>query len=203
MLKSLYLGLDPGTTNLGWCLVDEPSLLPVASGVCSIVWPKDVLGHDAGLVQGSCQAVEEMMEKSTDVVVEQQMRREFYVQTGALIGYAVAKGKNVSSVHPRSVKRAVGIPAGGSYENNKKLAQDKCDELLGKGTLSTSHAADAYLCARYVILKRRAAKLSYVSILKPTIPHRARRSRSGGVLPDQGSKLRVPCTEGENQSAGP
>jgi Holliday junction resolvasome RuvABC endonuclease subunit len=150
--NNLILGIDPGTTNYGWCLVDPDSLLPVRSGNSRLDLSLRSAGGDASLVSGVGLALAEHIDAAQAVGCEQQMRRKMDIVCGASLGYALGKGKRIFSVAPGTVKRRFGIKPGGSREKNKILAVARVAELIGKNRVETDHAADAYLVARYVAL---------------------------------------------------
>lgn len=193
MTSVTILGIDPGTANFGWCLVDKETLAPIEDGNVRLIVKKDVLGHDAKIAFGVAQALEPLVARAQVVAPEQQMRQAMDIVCGATLGYALAKGRRVMSLHPTTVKRKFGIRAGGSNARNKVLALQKCDEWGYE--FSTSHSADAYLCARYAALILKAeeeqATTTNVSVRQPSIPSGSGRSRSSSLLSLLESKLRV------------
>lgn len=191
----MILGIDPGTTNFGWCIVNADTLERVSDGNIKLSVPANVQGADAKTACAVARELDALVAQVELVVPEQQMRRQMDIVCGATLGYALACAKEVMSVHPRSVKRRFGIPPGGSHANNKILALKKCEEWGIK--FDTSHSADAYLCARYaaVILKEKGSKKrkqdGSSSTQRSIVPDSSRRPRCGNILLLLESKLRM------------
>jgi Holliday junction resolvasome RuvABC endonuclease subunit len=149
MCATKILGIDPGRVNFGWCLLSSDSNTPIAHGVERLPFVGDVRGHDAKVAAAVAAVLSKIASTADLVVVEQQMRREYYVISGAVLGYALGTGKRVHSFAPAPVKRHFGIAPSINYETRKQRALDKAAEL--GAAFSTDHEADAYLTARYAV----------------------------------------------------
>lgn len=174
------MGIDPGTANFGWCVVDSETLLPVRGGSVRLPASKTTEGGDAKVVNGVVSVLEPLVEGVEVVVCEQQMRRKMDIVCGSVLGYARGRKKQILSVAPASVKRRFDIPPGRCREKNKVLALAKCKEW--GLAFETDHIADAYLCARYAALILKGEKKKNVSTRQSIVP-------SSGGGPCRGSLL--------------
>lgn len=193
MAVKQILGVDPGTTNLGYCLIDAVTGAVVRDGNVAINFDKSVKGAHAKIATGVVNSLRGQLADAQFSAVEQQMRARMHVVCGAAMGASVALGVPTAGVAPSSVKTHFGIPLTGNHEANKKLA---LQFVRNQGVDCTnSHTADAYLCARYaaeVILKTKP----YTHYERqPTVPNSRRRIRRTGVLPIPRGDVRVPCPQ--------
>jgi len=197
MAVNKIIGIDPGTVNLGYCVINASDGTILDQATVSIMIDKAVMGAHAKVAVGVVNALREPIASSDFVVAEQQMKVKMGVVFGAAL--AAAGTKPVAGVAPCSVKRHFGIPLTGNYARNKRLAIEKVAALGVKG--ATSHVADAYLCALYaaeVILKTKP--YSQHERQSP-VPRSNRRVRGPGVLPLQTSDVRVPCPATSSSAA--
>lgn len=193
MSVTKILGVDPGTTNLGYCLINATDASIISQGTISIAIDKTVKGAHAKIANGVVNALRESILNADHVTVEGQMRARMHIVNGSVLGASIALGKPVSVVVPCSVKRHFGLPLKVSYLSHKKNAIEKANQL-GAGSV-TSHAADAYLCARYaaeVILKTLKQQ---TDVGQSSVPNSDRRIRGSRLLSLFEGELRVPCAQ--------
>lgn len=201
------MGVDPGTTNFGFCVIDSETLKPLSSGRRHLALRKGGdEGADAKVVNAVGDVLAPLVEPVQVVGCEQQMRRQMDIVCGGVLGFAKGHGKQVISVAPAAVKRRFDIEPGGSREKNKILALDKCREW--GFDFETDHEADAYLVARYValILKGQKKKPKSVHVLRsrqPALPHRSGGPRCGNVLLVLERETRVQQASGDQETENP
>lgn len=199
MAVNRILGIDPGTTNLGYCLIDAYTGVIIKSGNVDVGPMNLVKGAYAKIATGTVNALREHLVDAQYSVVEQQMRARMHVVSGAAMGASVALGVPTAGVAPYAVKLHFGIVPTGNHTENKRSAMTFVRNL--GVNCPNSHVADAYLCARYaaeVILKTMPYNHHE---RQPTIPSSRRRVRRTGVLPVPASDVRVPCTQAVSSPA--
>jgi Holliday junction resolvasome RuvABC endonuclease subunit len=193
MAVNKILGVDPGTTNLGYCLIDAKDASIITQGTISIAVDSKIKGAHAKVAIGVVDALREHILAADYVVAEQQMKVKMGVVFGAAVGAAAVLARPVAGVAPCPVKRHFGLPLRVPYAAHKRNAIEKAIELGAESV--TSHAADAYLCARYaaeVILKTKATP-KYER--QSSVSDRRRRVRGPRVLPVRQSVVRMPLAK--------
>lgn len=190
---SRIIGVDPGTTNLGYCIIDACKGNIIRSANINIGHNSGTVGAFGKIATGVANSLREPLSQSQFSAVEQQMRARMHVVAGAAMGASVALGVPTAGVGALAVKRHFGIPPTGNHARNKQLAL----EFVHKQGITdiTSHEADAYLLARYaaeVILK--TMPYNQHERQSPVSGCRRRVCRTG-VLPVPTSDVRVPREE--------
>lgn len=199
MASVKILGIDPGTANYGWCIVDSETLAKIDDGVVRLPVDAKLRGGDAKLSAGVASVLAPLVDRVQVVISEQQMRRKMDIVCAASLGYALGRGKKILSVAPATAKRKLGIRPGKSHAINKALALQKCKEL-GVDFVS-DHAADAYICARYAALILKEESM-HTNVRQPSLPDRSGQPSCGDVLLLFKGGMRVPRTEGEAKGKG-
>ena len=146
----MYVGIDPGTRNLAWCIIDEDKHT-METGVYDMGKGKhneiDMAWHVEELyykLVGKCGRM------PTDVVIERQMMRKYALVCQSIVQAFISHDGNirVQIVSASSVKTHFGMPLAG-HAANKKNAIVKAEHLTGKKL--TDHEADAYLTALFAV----------------------------------------------------
>jgi Holliday junction resolvasome RuvABC endonuclease subunit len=143
------LAFDPGTTNLGWALVDEDARL-VACGTLTLgsggrsLRPEVVAEHAA-------RAVERIVATHSPpdvVVVERQMRDQMIMVAQSLVTAALCFGIPATVVHPSTWYACLGVRGLGSHAANKRRNVALCCDTLRYSVPDRDHnACDAVLIA--------------------------------------------------------
>lgn len=147
------LGVDPGTTALGWAIINPDTLELEQHGCYFIRRRSQLTGNDALLASDMWDFWVNIILASpyrpTRVIVEQNAMNRLYSNVEMLLlGFAVGCGMSVAAVHPLTWKKKIGVKATGKHYSNK---QESLEYIRSLGyTVETDHEADAIcmaLCA--------------------------------------------------------
>lgn len=151
MAAKFVIGIDPGTTNCAYAIVNRNTKVLEEAGKirCSGVTTSK-LTRDAALWLRKTIAKNPQANK---LRVEHQMRRKFIVQAAAFVAAGHALGLDSDYVHASTVKKHHGLPLDG-HDQNKRNAVTKVGALLGndpspawRAKLRDHHICDAILTA--------------------------------------------------------
>lgn len=143
------LAFDPGTTHLGWALVDEDARL-VACGTLTLggggrsMRPELIAEHAARAVERICAT----HSPPAVVVVERQMRDQMIMVAQSLVTAALCFGIPATVVHPCTWYARLGVRGLGSHAANKRRNVTLCCDTLRYAVPGRDHnACDAVLIA--------------------------------------------------------
>lgn len=147
------LGVDPGTTSLGWALIDGQTMDLIDSGCYFVKRRRQLAGNDSLLALEMWTFWTTIVEplKPTRVVVEANAMNRLYSNVELLVlGFATASGLEIAHVHPMTWKKLLGVPVTSNHHHNKKAAEKWVKE---QGyDVTDDHQADAICIAMSTLM---------------------------------------------------
>lgn len=153
-VRRYVIGIDPGSTNCAYAIVDKTDKSLVAAGKikCHGVTARLLTRDAARWLRQQHLKYGRTIDK---VRVEHQMRRKYQIQAAAFVSAGHALDYDSDYVHPNTVKSHWGLPYDG-HAQNKRNAVAKVNSLMTndpenvwKTKLADDHVCDALLIALY------------------------------------------------------
>lgn len=144
------LGVDPGTTSLGWAIIDSSTLELISSGCFFLRYRRELQGNDALLASEMwrfwVETILKQPARPNCIIVEQNAMNRLYSNVEmCILSYAVGSGMDVAAVHPMTWKSILGIKPTGKHKQNKLASLEYVREL--GYNVPTDHQADAICLA--------------------------------------------------------
>lgn len=121
------LGIDPGTTCLGWAVLDSHTMDLVDSGCYFVRRRRELAGNDSLLaleIWNFWTAIIVPLGVGRVVVEMNAMNRLYSNVEMLVLGFAVSAGMEIAHVHPMTWKKLLGVPATSNHKHNKKAAEE-------------------------------------------------------------------------------
>jgi hypothetical protein len=157
--KRVYVGVDPGITNMGICSLtaDDEIVDSFTINLGSSSWPAWLLAKKAALeLRNAIDRLHQDGEyRCVSIAVEDQSsltqkNPKLCAIGSALLGAAVGMRLPSESVTPMQWKSDHGVRATGDHAENKRVALLKAKEQWPEHMFPTDHEADAAFIASYV-----------------------------------------------------